>query len=67
MNAIKVYLSVEEYLEGERDGEIRHEYGAGKIYPMVGASDRHGLLEWRWVRRCSPLPGKNAVNCLWPI
>ncbi len=44
MNALKVYLSVEEYLEGERDGEIRHEYGAGKIYAMAGASDRHGLL-----------------------
>ena len=42
--ALKPYLSVEDYLAGEQDGEIRHEYGAGEAYAMAGASDRHGLL-----------------------
>ena len=42
--ALKPYLSVEDYLEGERDGDIRYEYGAGEAYAMAGASDRHGLL-----------------------
>ncbi len=44
MPALKPYLSVEDYLAGELDGEIRHEYGAGEAYAMAGASDRHGLL-----------------------
>lgn len=42
--ALKPYLSVEDYLAAEQDGEIRHEYGAGEAYAMAGASDRHGLL-----------------------
>lgn len=37
-------LSVEEYLEGERHAEVRHEYVAGQVYVMVGASDRHNLI-----------------------
>lgn len=44
MTALKAYVSVEDYLEGERDSQIRHEYGAGEVYAMAGASDRHGLL-----------------------
>ncbi len=44
MPALKPYLSVEDYLAGEQDGEIRHEYGAGEAHAMAGASDRHGLL-----------------------
>jgi hypothetical protein len=34
-------VSVEEYLEGERRSEIRHEYVAGRVYAMAGASDDH--------------------------
>jgi Uma2 family endonuclease len=37
-------LSVEEYLEGELESQVRHEYVDGEIYAMVGASDRHGLI-----------------------
>ncbi len=37
-------IGVEDYLEGEKDGEIRHEYVAGQVYAMTGASRRHGLL-----------------------
>jgi Uma2 family endonuclease len=39
-----VTLSEQEYLEGERNSEVRHEYIAGETYAMVGASDRHGLI-----------------------
>lgn len=37
-------LSVEEYLAGERDGEVRHEYVAGQAYAMAGASARHNRI-----------------------
>ena len=42
--ALNAGISVEEYLKGERHGEIRHEYIDGKVYAMSGASDRHGLI-----------------------
>jgi Uma2 family endonuclease len=37
-------LSIEEYLKFEQDGEIRHEYVAGQIYVMAGASEAHNLI-----------------------
>jgi Uma2 family endonuclease len=45
MSAIgKDRISVEDYLAGECDGEVRHEYVAGQVYAMTGASRRHGLI-----------------------
>ena len=37
-------LTVEEYLKSEQDGEIRHEYVAGQIFAMAGASEEHNLI-----------------------
>jgi Uma2 family endonuclease len=37
-------LSVEEYLEAEKDSPVRHEYVDGQIYAMAGASDRHNRI-----------------------
>jgi len=37
-------ISVEEYLQGERLSEIRHEYVAGYVYAMAGASDDHNRI-----------------------
>jgi hypothetical protein len=37
-------IGVDDYLAGEQRGEVRHEYVAGQVYAMVGASDRHGLI-----------------------
>lgn len=36
--------SVEEYLDTEELGDVRHEYVDGMIYAMVGASARHNLI-----------------------
>ncbi len=33
-----------EYLGLERDSEVRHEYYAGEIFAMVGASEAHNLI-----------------------
>jgi Uma2 family endonuclease len=37
-------ISVEEYLEREKDGSVRHEYVDGRIFAMSGASLRHSLI-----------------------
>src|SRR5437660_9009490 len=41
---VKPYLSVAEYLAGERDSDVRHEYVDGQVYAMAGASDRHNRI-----------------------
>jgi Uma2 family endonuclease len=38
------YVSVEEYLEGERNSQVRHEYVEGHVYAMAGASDDHNRI-----------------------
>ena len=41
---IKPYLSVADYLAGERESDVRHEYVGGQVYAMAGASDRHNRI-----------------------
>ena len=43
MNAIKnpELLSVEEYLIGEANSPVKHEYLGGVVYVMAGGSNRH--------------------------
>lgn len=40
----KQTLPIDEYLAGERDVEIRHEYVTGYVYAMAGASNRHNRI-----------------------
>ncbi|MBI2927029.1 MAG: Uma2 family endonuclease [Verrucomicrobia bacterium] len=35
------FISIEEYLEGEKVSEVRHEYFDGEVMAMAGASDEH--------------------------
>jgi Uma2 family endonuclease len=37
-------ISPEDYLDGERASEIRHEYMDGYVYAMAGASDDHNRI-----------------------
>ncbi len=37
-------ISVEEYLNGEQHSTIRHEYIAGEVFAMAGASERHNRI-----------------------
>ncbi|MFV2058364.1 MAG: Uma2 family endonuclease [Thiohalomonadales bacterium] len=38
------YISIDEYLDGEKSAVVRHEYIDGAVYAMVGASTAHNLL-----------------------
>jgi Uma2 family endonuclease len=46
----KTLLSPEEYLTIERKSEIKHEYFAGEIFAMVGASRRHNRITANIIR-----------------
>ena len=37
-------VTVTDYLSGEQDGEVRHEYLYGEVYAMAGASVFHNLI-----------------------
>ena len=39
-----VLVSVEEYLEGEKHSQMKHEYVRGRVYAMVGASRAHNRI-----------------------
>jgi Uma2 family endonuclease len=39
-----IYVSPEDYLEGEKISPIKHEYRQGEIYAMAGASDAHTTI-----------------------
>jgi Uma2 family endonuclease len=38
------WISVEDYLAGEREADTRHEYVDGAVYAMVGGTARHNLI-----------------------
>lgn len=40
----KAALSPEDYLAGEAEAEIKHEYVDGQIFAMAGASERHNRI-----------------------
>ncbi len=37
-------VSVEDYLEGEKDGFVRHEYVHGEVFAMAGGSNVHNTI-----------------------
>jgi Uma2 family endonuclease len=39
------HLDIAEYLEQERDADVRHEYINGEIFAVVGASTPHNSLQ----------------------
>ena len=39
-----VQVSVEDYLEGEKDAAVKHEYVRGEVFTLAGASDVHNTI-----------------------
>ena len=35
------FISVDEYLEGEKTSPVKHEYVHGRVFALAGASDKH--------------------------
>ena len=44
------FYTPEEYLEFERESEVRHEYIDGEIYEMAGANKRHNIISANLIR-----------------
>ncbi|MBF0121385.1 MAG: Uma2 family endonuclease [Desulfobacterales bacterium] len=69
--AEKVYMTENEYLEMERDSEIKHEYYQGEIFAMAGASYKHNSIVSNVIRElgnqlrkkpCQVLPGDMKIH-----
>ncbi|MEO7411778.1 MAG: Uma2 family endonuclease [Opitutaceae bacterium] len=39
-----MFLTVDDYLRHEADGQLRHEYIGGSVHAMAGASEQHNLI-----------------------
>lgn len=63
----KPYLSVADYLAGERDADVRHEYVDGQVYAMAGASDRHNRIAGNFLCVCHYIWTVVSANPLCPI
>lgn len=48
---LKTKISVENYLEGEKISQIKHEFVSGEVYAMAGASERHHRISLNLVTR----------------
>ena len=65
------YISVEEYLSGEQLSDVKHEYIAGQVYAMAGASWWHNRIAIKLVSKlelhldgkpCTPFMGDMKVR-----
>ncbi len=64
-------LTVEEYLQGEKEAMVRHEYVAGSVHAMSGASNQHNTIStncagWLYVmlrgKPCQPFNSDTKVR-----
>ena len=64
-------LTVEEYLQGEKEALIRHEYVAGSVHAMSGASNQHNTIStnclgWLYMalrgKSCQPFNSDTKVR-----
>lgn len=44
INQLDTYISTQEYLDGEKISDLRHEYIDGQVFAMAGSSVRHNRI-----------------------
>ena len=68
-------VSVDDYLAGELDSEVRHEYAGGYIYAMAGARNVHNRIAGAWYgslyvqlrgKPCEPFNSDTKVRIRFP-
>jgi Uma2 family endonuclease len=57
-------LTFEEFLEIEARSDVRHEFVAGTLYAMAGASRRHGRIIWNIVAVLTPAAQRAACDII---
>lgn len=55
-------ITLEEYLQGELQSELRHEYAYGRVYAMSGASERHNQLSLSLASRLLPAADRHGCR-----
>ena len=64
MDAAKSWyrVSVEEYLEGERDAPTKHEYVYGEVFALAGTSDVHNTVTLNLALALTPAARKKGCR-----
>ncbi len=57
-----VHICLSDFLEGEQQSEIKHDYVGGQVYAMVGASDRHNIITGNLFAALHPHAVKNGCQ-----
>ncbi|WP_318655519.1 Uma2 family endonuclease [Leptolyngbya sp. KIOST-1] len=50
MIAVPNYISADEYLDLERQSNLRHEYRRGLVYAMAGGTDNHDRIAFNLLK-----------------
>ncbi len=53
-------ITVDEYLEAEQDGDVRHEYVYGEVFALAGASVTHNVICANIVRLLGNAAGRDC-------
>ena len=56
-------MTVEEYFRFEERSPIKHEYVAGEVYAMSGATARHNIIAGNILLGCTPQQTIAHVTC----
>lgn len=62
MIAVPHYISPQDYLDIERQSQIRHEYRRGLVYAMAGGTDNHDRIAFNLLKLIDNHLG-NATDC----
>jgi Uma2 family endonuclease len=63
VNHASTYISVLDYLDGEKISDVKHEYINGEVYAMAGASRSHNILTGNvWSAFMAHLDGTRCIS-----